>query len=201
LKTLLRVCLLLQLGLLTVACAANADLKASATCSPGFPKGVFSSSTEADQMMADRLWSIITLSNEKALCETPAVHSQRLVVMPSFGRPRTLRIDKIDARLRLVWTQLSGRGGYDLGKAVDHRVKELSGQEADQLTTDLGKLEALMRNNGGLGQKRSDGTVWLLESWGSQGHQAAVASSPRGQLEELLRELLRAVDDQCLDCD
>ncbi len=190
----------ITLAAVAVACAANADPNGSATCKPGFPTGTFSPSAEADQMMADRLWAVLKLSHERALCETPGVVSQRLVVLPSFGRPRVLRIDRTDERLRLVWTQLDGRGGYELGKAVGHREKDVAGEEAESLSKDLGKLDALMRGRGGLGRTGSDGTVWLLESWISQRHDASAAWSPRGQLEDALREVLRAVGDQCPDC-
>ena len=151
--------------------------------------------------MADRLWAVVTRSNERPLCENPATLSRRLVVLPSFGQPRVLRIERTDAQWRLVWTQLGGRGGYELGEVVDHRERDVSGDDGDRVARQLGSLDALMRKRDGLGRKGTDGTVWLVESWSGERQHVAAAWSPRGQLEDVLRELLRAVDDECLDCD
>jgi hypothetical protein len=192
--------LLTMTASVAVACTVAAKPSGQRGCETGFPKGIFASSPEADRMMADRLWAILRTSNERALCEYPNVASRRIVVMPTFGRPRVLRIGIAQGRpARLVWVQLGGRGGYDLGTVTARRGREVPSEKAGRLQAAIAKLDPLMRSSG-FNSRGKDGTVWLAESWVSQEYSASAAWSPGGELEEVLRGLLRAAEDSCSDC-
>lgn len=129
-----------------------------------FPEGVFSSNKWQDRYKANWYSKALAAMNEPSLSLPRAnqKESYRLLWLPSFDHPVSVRLWRSGSRGYLVVKQLSGAGGYNPGKLAVSRRRALSVGEWDEFTRLLEQSSywKLSTDDGEIG---TDGAQWVLE--------------------------------------
>lgn len=172
------------------------------SCKAFFEPGAFSNQPEADAVMAERLSEALRLLGERPLCELKdAAPIVRILAMPTFGRPRMVRVDGATAETpQLTYAQLSGRGGYELGTLAGRREIQVHVKEADQLRRHIDTLRRWLTSRGPQQNGGFDGTTWLIEAKTKEGQLARRAWSPDDDLGVALRAIVALAGDECGEC-
>jgi hypothetical protein len=86
----------------------------------------------------------------------------RLTILPTWGNPIAIRMQKHIGTYELISSRLDGQGGYDPGRLAERKVKNLTNAESRMLENLLAKLKFFElptddKING------NDGDQWILE--------------------------------------
>ena len=86
----------------------------------------------------------------------------RLMILPTWGNPMVVRVQKHGKTYSLAARRLNGQGGYNPGKLVEQRDIQLSENDSAALEMLIGQLKffTMPTDDGELG---TDGDQWIIE--------------------------------------
>jgi hypothetical protein len=92
----------------------------------------------------------------------PKVKIYRLLILPTWGNPISVRFEKKGDSYVLASRRLDGEGGYDIGKLTEMKDVTLNGASSRELDTLLAKMNffAIPVQDD---TRVSDGDEWILE--------------------------------------
>lgn len=115
----------------------------------------------------------------------------RFTWLRTFRHPVFVRVSRSGDRTRLIATEMSGKGGYDPGRAQRRVERGLSKADADALAKSLSHAAVFEQPSATCGFGM-DGAQWIFERADQRGYRFVQRRSPEaGPSRELGEELLK----------
>jgi hypothetical protein len=87
----------------------------------------------------------------------------RVIILPTWGNPIVVRVQRLGKTFRLSARRLDGQAGYDPGKLVESKDIDLSAEDSSTLETLVKNLDFLKLSTDEKGINGEDGEEWVLE--------------------------------------
>ena len=163
--------------LLAVACGSGAlpEWREGSTRNEGpttslFESGDLDDLVRRDTFLRDWYSKHLFAAGETSLRVSSADEVYRFTHLPSFRHPLVIRVEDRDGRRRIIAKELDGAGGYEPGRLVIDRHRELTPAEWRQVQAELigMRFGALPKHECESRGHPDDGFVWILEGkWNS----------------------------------
>jgi hypothetical protein len=107
----------------------------------------------------------LSAAGETALRTSSASEAYRFTHLPSFSHPVVIRVEESKGRRLIIVKQLDGAGGYEPGRLVVEKYRELTSDEWDQIQDELTgmRFSSLPKHACEARDHPEDGMVWILE--------------------------------------